>query len=239
MAESTKGTRLDQLFGARARAQNDKQRAQLLQGQLAQASRQGFDLGRELYAFISSLPSVALATDLAEYERVAKRYGPDSERARAVEVLVENGRTLQRTAALATVRVDRVVQGVQEQEPVFHGFVSDRAAKPQPGLIVQLSSQTLREPLIARTDDAGYFRIGLPAAQLTPAQEAAQEKRAAAKNSQAEATVEVLGAGGNVLYADPVPLVVDNGMAYREYVVDASGEEPTKPQARKPKRRRS
>ena len=253
MAQVTRGTSFEDLFGEKAAQENDSRRRQIFDGQLARWREMGPSFGNELFTFISAIPALAQAADVAEYQRVVKKYGRESDRARALEPLILNGQALQLNVDRAKERVDRMMKVMNTREDVFHGFVSDESGRAQAGLTVQLTLQTQRAVAKAQTDDTGYFRIPLsragrgdsPAPAPVPAgtpgssqvrgvkQEAvaaAPDKEKGNETAQESPVghVEVLSAKGEVLYDDPLMLLLDEGTAYREYVVPDSGKKTRK-----------
>ncbi len=251
MAQVTRGTSFEDLFGEKAAQENDNRRRQIFDGQLARWREMGPSFGNELFTFLSTIPALAQAADVAEYQRVVKKYGRESDRARALEPLILNGQALQLNVDRAKERVDRMMKVMNTREDVFHGFVSDESGRAQAGLTVQLTLQTQRASSKAQTDDTGYFRIPLSRAgrgeqpapapagttAASPVRGVKKEAVAAApdkgKGNEAEQEglvghVEVLSAKGEVLYDDPLMLLLDEGTAYREYVVPDTGKKPRK-----------
>jgi hypothetical protein len=105
----------------------------------------------------------------------------------------------------------------QMPEAAFHGFVTDEAGEPLPGMTVRVTSPRLLSQLAASTAKDGYFRVVLPEAA----------KKQGEQNTELAEVVIVDGQGKRV-HDDPLPLQLGAGSAYREYILAPRGAVPEK-----------
>src|SRR5438067_3790291 len=129
----------------------------------------------------------------------------------------------------------RAVDALNDNAYVFHGFVYNEGLVPQRGLVVRLidAGQTSKgQVLEAITSSEGYFRIKLGVKGGTsggpqPINDlfmgSTGTKRPKSDTPTTEAQVEILRKE-KVIYSDSDPVPLDQGTAYREYVI--SSDEP-------------
>ena len=99
--------------------------------------------------------------------------------------------------------------------------------------------KTASESGLSLSDRMAEFLSNINAKYDTPADKKASVETAVSdKKEEVLTQVEILDAGKNILHRDPSPLVVNDGTAYREYVIDGnqSGKpyDPPKPAPTKP-----
>jgi hypothetical protein len=173
-----------------------------------------------------------------------------------MKLSLERAEELREMAALGQARIERGLVAVGGDGDVFHGFVQDGALRPRAGASVRISgarSDNASPGLSATTDKDGYFSIALelkaPPRQKVGEVPVGLSARMAElldavnrRDGQARATtggekdpaadtknlakVEIFDASGKLIHADPFPLTLDGGSAYREYVID-DGDAPT------------
>ena len=204
------------LFSGGASRQNQEQE-KILQALQQQARQEALAKGDALLTFFRALPAAALASERAEHERVVRRYGEDHPRAHALEESLDGLERAEAQAARGRARAARVMEMAQMPEPAFHGFVTDEAGDPLPGMTVRVASPRLGTELAASTGQDGYFRLVLP--------EAAKKQ---GKQNVELAEVVIVDGQGKRVHEDPLPLQVHAGSAYREYIVALHGAVPEK-----------
>jgi hypothetical protein len=166
--------------------------------------------GGLLLEVFRALPAVAIASERVEYERVVKRHSKDHPRA---QVLARSLDALERAdvqAVRGRARAARAMEAVRMAGRAFHGFVTDEAGDPLPGMTVRIASASFRAE--APTAPDGYFRVELPEPAPT------KEPRAAVSDV---ASITIVDAQGNQVLDDPLALPLSLGVAgaYREYRV--------------------
>jgi hypothetical protein len=207
---------------SRAGREQEKLFAELLR----QGQAQGLEQGAPLLELFRLLPAAALASERAEYDRVVSRYGKDHPLAHAREQSLDAMERGEAQAARGRARAARALHAAQAPGEAFHGFVSDEAGEPLPGLTVRLASARTAAKLEARTEADGYFRVPLPQRAAEPA--------AAEKAAEEVAEVLIVDSRGQTVHQDPVGLALRAGSAYREYTV-AAGRGAAEPRQRAPR----
>lgn len=215
------------------------------------ARQSAIGTGLDLFAFMTALPDAFLASEQRELKRLSRTAEKKNDpRIGRLKVSIERAEELRANAMLGKARVERMLGSLSEDVNVFHGFVSDSDLQPREKLTVRITAdrdgEKTEKSLSASTDADGYFSIPLGKAENARHKSAAPEsavnlsdrmnellKRVNAKpasssaaayvdGSEVLARVEVLDAAGNILHQDVSPLVVNDGTAYREYIVDGN-----------------
>ena len=206
----------------------------------------------ELANVLTRLPEVFVASQKKELERIKATAGPHDPRAQALQVSIDHTEELQDTAKMGQARVQRVVTSTFSGQKLFHGFVSTPDLAPLAGVTVRMMKRGIASGKASATTDAdGYFSITLARSKPgTPtkgdlnlsqrinqlfetrnpdlsdaSKPSAGTEAEAAKSAKAqlsELTVQILRKG-KLLHEDPVPLKIDGGSVYREYIVTEDG----------------
>lgn len=170
-------------------------------------------LGTDLLNLFQTLPAALREAQRVELARLRKRYGDadprSSDRADTVEALVE----LDTGMRQGTRRAYRMIELIDVEDTVFHGFVTDTAGEPLPGSRVELLGP--RQQLFGSALSAGdgYFRMPLPRGERQDAKD--PNDRSAIQPMQ----VQLRARDGALLYADPLPIEFDGDSVYREYAI--------------------
>jgi hypothetical protein len=221
----------------------DTVRRQFIEAPMEAAVQDALGSALELTTFMSILPGAFVASQQRELSRVIQSGSENDPRVTALQSSIEQAELLQMTAIRGQARVQRSLVAAAIKDKVFHGFVSDDEFTPLPGLTVQLSnSKSSRVSTLSATTDAdGYFSIQLGKSsnpkQDTPApakptnlsdriidllnglSQANAAATPAATNPEAVVGQVKILRKGKLLYSDPVPLTLDSGSVYREYVI--------------------
>jgi len=230
----------------------DTLREQLLKAQMDAAREPAITTALELFSFMSALPDAFVASQQREAKRLQKLGRDKDPRIEALKVSIEESDKLRATARLGQVRLERALAALSAQNDVFHGFVSDTELQFQKGYTVRLvgvSDTDGKSRVSATTESDGYFSITLKARETASGFAAKDETqanlfvgmfelfgktgRAAAAATEASATspitesakasVEILDPNGQRVHQDPVPIIIDSGSVYREYIIDSKG----------------
>ncbi|UVT17580.1 MAG: carboxypeptidase regulatory-like domain-containing protein [Nitrospira sp.] len=219
-------------------------RKQFLDAPLAAARQPAINLGLEVLAFMAALPDAFVASEERELNRLSRTVERDNDpRMERLKVSIARATELRTTSQQGKARIDRTLVALSGEGTVFHGFVSDIAFAPQKGLTVRLTAARdgdKGETFASTTTNAdGYFSIpfdrpsgkirkGRPSEPNVKSSERMAEKLSrktasaatAGDGNEVLARVEILDAKGVVIHEDPVPLVVNAGTVYREYVIE-------------------
>jgi hypothetical protein len=235
----------------------DAIRRQLSDGPLTAASQASFRHSAEALDLLSALPMASAAAQRRELVRL--RRGGDDGRAEMLETSIQHTLALHESAGLGMARARRTLSAISDGKGLVHGFVSDADLRPLRGIVVTLTMT--REgvgaaPLSVTTDADGYFalRTRRPRSTASSAQGSASlsaqieellyRTDAGANRAAAAGAAETSGEPlliaeltlfdptGALLHRDPSPMVIDNGTAYREYVIGS--ELPIDPRGRYP-----
>lgn len=194
----------------------------------------------ELARILTGLPTAFVASQKKELQRLKETSGDNDERIPALEASIEQSETLQIMADKGQSRLQRLIGSLATGENVFHGFVSNPDFAPMSGVTVRLTGAKRGSgKAAATTDDDGYFSISLGPTDYgtqgsskrsltvsqrvnklfetrkldsTDAVEAEKDKEAS------QSTVQILRKN-TLLHEDPLPVTVDEGTVYREYVI--------------------
>lgn len=220
-------------------------RKQFLDAPLAAARQPAINIGLEVLAFMAALPDVFVASEERELNRLSKTTERDNDpRVERLKVSIARAMELRTTSQQGKARIDRALVSLSEESNVFHGFVSDNTFAPQKGMTVRLivaRDGAKDETFSSTTTNAdGYFSIPFdresgkkrkgqsPESNVKSSERMAERlsRKAAASAATAGdgnevlARVEILDAKAVVLHEDSVPLVVNAGTVYREYVIE-------------------
>ena len=230
----------------------DTLREQLLKPQSDAAIQTAVTTALELFSFMKALPDAFVASQQREVKRLQKLGRDKDPRIEALKVSIEEADTLRATARWGQARVDRALAAIAEPNDVFHGFVSDTELQFLKGYTVRLvgaSDTGGKSERSATTESDGYFSITLKEKKKTSGfsvkdetqailvaqiselfgmtgRTAAAATEAAATSSNmepAKASVEILDPNGQRVHQDPIPVILNGGSVYREYVIDSKG----------------
>jgi hypothetical protein len=199
-----------------------------------EAARQSaFSTAIDLLSFMSILPDAFIASQRRELNRILRSGDERDLRVTALQTSIEQADVLRSMARKGEARIQRVLTVLAHGADFFHGFVSDRDLAPLTGLTVRLRGRKIAgtKRFSATTDADGYFSIALGGgsrkeadaskrfadllAGLTHQASAATSERSEERRSQVE-----IVKGTKVLHRDPIPVTIDQGSVYREYVID-------------------
>ena len=201
----------------------------------------------EMASVLTRLPEVFIASQKQELDRLRTSVGPNDPRFDALQASIGHAEELQATADKAQVRIQRVASATATGQKVFHGFVSAPDLAPLVGVSVRLTERAAGGAKGgATTDDEGYFSLPLEPASYT-ATTATKTKdfslsqrvnklfetrrldtldRAEDANADSEkeattreSTVQIFRKN-KLIYEDPIPVELDAGSIYREYIVN-------------------
>ena len=220
-------------------------RKQFLEVPMAAARQPAMNVGLEVLAFMVALPDAFVASEERELSRLSRGTARDNDpRVERLKASIARAMELRTTSQQGKARIDRMIVSLSGESHIFHGFVSDHTFVPQQGLTVRLSAArdgAKDETLASTTTNTdGYFSIpleresgknrkGQPREQNVKSSERMAEKlsrKAAASAATAGdgnevlARVEILDAKAVVIHEDAIPLVVNAGTVYREYLVN-------------------
>jgi len=197
---------------------------------------------------LTRLPEVFVASQNQELERLRTSVGANDPRVDALQASIEHAEELQATADKAQVRIERVAAATATGQKVFHGFVSAPDLTPLAGVSVRLTERAAGGAKGgATTDEDGYFSLPLERTSYTATTDTKKardfslsqrinkmfETRRldtldssddASTDSQKEAatresTVQIFRKN-KLIYEDPIPVELDGGSIYREYIVN-------------------
>ncbi len=229
----------------------DAVRRKLVQGETQAAALGAVSEALDLYSFMSALPDALVASQKREAKRLEKSSGGKHPRIEALKVSIDEAVQLRETARRGQARVDRALASVFSADDVFHGFVSGSELQVQQGYTVRLVGADGKPRDSAVTASDGYFSITLEARKKTsPVPEkneqetallaqmlqmlgmrgsAASAPQSARKEPNAPASelasVEILDPSGQRVQQDPIPIDLNSGTIYREYVIAGKGGE--------------
>ncbi|MBX3302615.1 MAG: hypothetical protein KF693_10405 [Nitrospira sp.] len=220
-------------------------RKQFLEAPMAAAQQPAINIGLEMLAFMAALPGAFVASEERELNRLSRTTDASNDpRMERLKVSIARAKELRATSHQGKVRIDRALVSLSEEGNVFHGFISNNTLAPQKELTVRLTATrdgVKDETLFSATTNAdGYFSIPLgresgkkrkgqpPEPNVKSSERMAERlsrKAAASAAAQGDgneivARVDVLDAKSNVIHEDPVPIVVNAGTVYREYVIE-------------------
>lgn len=211
-------------------------RRQFLEAPLDAVGPATLSAGLEVAQLLSILPNAFVESQKRELKRLQATAAEDDERIVLLESSIEEGEQLRTFIVGAQLRAKRVVAASSGRDDVFHGFVSKSDFSPLVGVTVRLKGgKTDRGQTSAKTDEDGYFSIPLraktsgkgEAAKLSFSQrinkmfESRHQPSTTPQEGQktrATAQVEIV-IRRQVVHEDPVPVIIDEGSVYREYVV--------------------
>lgn len=222
----------------------DAMRRQFIEVPLAAAQQPAMRSAAELMSLMRLLPTALVASQQRELTRVLKSADERDPRVLVLKASIEQVEVLRTTGRQGQARVQRAIESLSGGGDVFLGFVSDVNFVPQEGLTVRLTDTkgAGEKSLSATTERDGSFSIELgtktsrvsssiPSAGSANVMQrifalfadAGQESTAGAQPTKdgGEANVgqvEILG-NGKLLYRDPMPVVLQHGSVYREYVI--------------------
>ena len=214
----------------------DNSRRKFIDAPMEAVQQPALDSFMELAGLFSILPQAFIASQKRELERVTATGKEDDPRRSVIQASIDRAVAIQATAQLGKARFQRAVDALNDKAYVFHGFVYDEGLVSQSGLVVRLidAGQTSKgQTLEAITSSDGYFRIklgvkggtsGAPQPINDLFMGSTGTKLPKSDTSTAEAQVEILRKE-KVIYADSDPVPLDQGTAYREYVIP-SDEQP-------------
>lgn len=210
---------------------------------LAAAQQSAIGTAAELMSLMRMLPNALVTSQQRELTRLLKSADDRDPRVMALKASIEQVEVLRTTGGRGQARVQRAIETLSGGGEVFFGFVSDVELAPQEGLTVRLSDAKGKGPkaFSATTEADGYFAIDLAknastrrsSAAAAPStnlmQRIAAMFRATGQDAAgaAEPTSDQQGPVGQVdilnkdklLYSDPMPVLLQNGSIYREYVI--------------------
>lgn len=197
----------------------------------------------ELAKVLTSLPAAFVTSQKKELQRVKETGGENDERIPTLEASIQQSETLQVMAGRGQLRVQRLLGMMATGENVFHGFVSGPDFAPMSGITVRLTgAKGGRAKAADTTDDDGYFSISLgpndygsqsnSKRSLSVSQrvnrlfetrkldvgDSTEAEKAEKDEEASRSTVQILRKN-TLLHEDPLPVIVDEGTVYREYVV--------------------
>jgi hypothetical protein len=230
----------------------DALRTQLGASSVPGVQQSAMDSIGEHLSLMAMLPGAFAASQKRELDRLSRTADERDPRVLALKLSIAQVDALRATAHLGQTRVQRSFAALIGGANVFMGFVSDVNLRPLEGLTVRLideKASTGHKTLAGTTDSDGHFSIDLgdDASSLRSSGTAASQPNlmqrlaglfadsgAASTASSAQsakstgasaAQVEILQKG-KVLYRDPIPLTIQSGSVYREYMIPDA--EPTK-----------
>jgi hypothetical protein len=214
-------------------------RRQFIDAPLEAAKSSAYRSALDLARMLSLLPDAFAASQRRELKRMKRSVPEDDSRLATLEASIEQAEVLRTTARHGAVRAQRSLAALASRRDIFHGFVSDSELNPLEGLTVKLSrgrEGNTKDPS-ATTDKDGYFSMPLDhrkitanEVEITPehiAELFAQRVREASDGEQTASEsvavrVEILKKA-KLLQEDSIPLALDRGSVYREYVISEHG----------------
>ncbi|MFO1302121.1 MAG: carboxypeptidase-like regulatory domain-containing protein [Burkholderiales bacterium] len=192
---------------------------QQIEGMVEQARAIGMTTGLDLIAFFERLPASLVRAQELELERMARTGGEAHPRMAEAREALERSRQVAASASSVDARLKRAVVAQFAADWLLHGFVSDADGRPLAGYAVALSAPRLPEPLVAATEEDGYFRIAIERSDADVLEAAARDDR---EGASTRGQIEVLAPDRKrVVHRDPLPVAVGSGrLAVRDYVID-------------------
>ena len=215
-------------------------RKQFLEAPLDAVGPSALAAGLEVGQLLSLLPNAFVESQKRELNRLQATGAENDERILLLQSSIKEGEGLRTVVLGAQLRAKRLVGASSGREDVFHGFVSNSDLSPLVGVTVRLrGGKSERGETSAKTDEDGYFSIPLRAktsskggaGSLSLSQrinrmfESRDQPSTAPQEgtkTQVTAQVEIVNRR-QVLHEDPVPVIIDEGTVYREYVVSERG----------------
>ena len=211
-------------------------RRQFLEAPLDAVGPSTLAAGLEVAQLLSILPNAFVESQKRELKRLQATAAEDDERIVLLQSSIDEGEQLRTFVAGAQLRAKRVVGASSGREDVFHGFVSNSDFSPLVGVTVRLKGgKSDRGQASAKTDEDGYFSIPLrakasskgEAGKLSFSQRInkmldsrTQPSTTPQEGQKARVTAQVeIVNKRQVVHEDPVPVIIDEGTVYREYVV--------------------
>lgn len=198
----------------------------------------------EMANVLTLLPEVFIASQNKELERLRTSVGPNDPRFAALRVSIEQAEELGDTAEKAQARIQRVSMATAAGQKVFHGFVSAPDLSPLAGVSVRLTERaTGGAKAGATTDKDGYFSLPLEPVNYDTSRtktrnvsvsqrinklfetrrldtlDTAATATTDEQQQTRESTVQIFRKN-KLIHEDPIPLQLDAGSIYREYIVD-------------------
>jgi hypothetical protein len=205
----------------------DAARRQFIDAPLAAAREPAMSAAVDVLKFMSAIPDALIASQERELNRMRAQ---NAKGVNAVAASITRAEQMRAIVTTGLARVHRMLALVGDKRAAFHGFVSDATLKPLHGLTVRVTAPQVRTTghrgLSAKTEDDGYFRIGLENTQPATGGTSLSGADATSGGADTPATVDIVDGKGNVLYRDPEPLAIGSGTIYREYVIDPHAHEP-------------
>lgn len=215
-------------------------RRQFLEAPLDAVGPSVLAAGLEVAQLLSILPNAFVESQKRELKRLQATGVENDERIPLLQSSIEEGEQLRTFVLGAQLRAKRVVAASAGNEDVFHGFVSNSDFSPLVGVTVRLKGgKSERGQASAKTDEDGYFSIPLRAKtagkgeagklsfsqrinQMFQSRNQPSTTPEEGKKTAVTAQVEIVKKR-DVVHEDPVPVIVDEGTVYREYVVTERG----------------
>jgi hypothetical protein len=222
-------------------------RDEILQGKAETVAVGAMTEALDLYAFMSALPDALIASQQREARRLEKVKGDKGPRLEAMKASIAQAQQLNATVRSGRARFDRAVTSMLEPNDVFHGFVTGPDLQMQKGYTVRLVGADGQQRHSAVTQADGYFTMTIksdPARKASPVPGKGETQMAMLDglvnlfgmrgssgpvkssgvkgegDSNAElASVEVLDPRGERVQQDPIPVDLNGGTVYREYLV--------------------
>ena len=215
-------------------------RRQFIDAPLEVAKSSAFASALDLARMLSLLPDAFVASQRRELERMKKSAPEGDSRFATLGASIEQAEVLRTTARRGAVRAQRSLVALASRNDIFHGFVSDSELNPLDGLTVRLTRgrEANAKDLSATTDEDGYFSIPIDQRKTTPyvaeittehiaelfahqwVREAADQEKTGYESMAVR--VEILKKD-KLLQEDSIPLALDRGSVYREYVISEQG----------------
>jgi hypothetical protein len=209
-------------------------RQQFIERPKEAARQSAFSTAMDLLSFMSILPDAFVASEQRELNRISRSADEKDLRVAALQTSIEQADVLRSMARKGEARIQRVLATLAHGADFFHGFVSDSELAPLTGLTVRLRGRRIpgRKRFSATTDADGYFSIAIGGGSRKSEVDASKRfanllagltHQASAGTSESSedrrSQVEIVK-GTKVLHRDPVPVALDQGGVYREYVID-------------------
>jgi len=222
-------------------------RDELLQGKAEAVAVGAMTEALDLYSFMSALPDALIASQQREARRLEKIKGGKGPRLEAMKASIAQARQLNATVQSGRARFDRAVSAMLEPNDVFHGFVTGPELQMQKGYTVRLLGADGKQRHSAVTQADGYFTMTLKSdptrkASTVPGKDETQMAMLGEMvklfgmrgssgsvntsgvkgegDADAElANVEVVDPRGERVQQDPIPIDLNGGTVYREYLV--------------------
>jgi len=223
-------------------------RKQFLEAPMAAAQQPAINVGLEVLAFMAALPAAFVASEERELNRLSRTSDASNDpRMERLKVSIARAMEWRATSQQGKARIDRALVSLSGDGNVFHGFISDNTFAPQTGLTIRIAvaRDGAKETTVssATTNADGYFSIPFDREPLKTQKGQPPEPNVKSSGRMAErlsrkttasaaatgdgkevlARVEILDSKAVVIHEDSVPLVVNAGTVYREYVIERRG----------------